>query len=139
MEKGKIYKCNESFVHPFIYIRVYDKNPDLFVGVMLTRYSGNKIDPNINFRQNHIIIHNHEILMEGTSYFVNDWLLKHFPEDDALLAGELTKEGLEYLENSLLSKKEPIPWSKRKSQFFKNSGLILINGTFQRHLENLGI
>jgi hypothetical protein len=117
MKKGEIFKSRQ-YEHPFIFIKNYNNDPDLFVGVMLTTTALYKGDVNINLRNEHIRVINAKEFRRSHSYVVNDWLLKKINAIDAPKIAELTEEGILYLDQSIPEDNEPILWDARQRIMF---------------------
>lgn len=123
MKKGYIYKADVVFVrgvrlyyHYFVFLSKLDSDKDSFLGIMLTHSTEKE------FSDNHLLKpqHFHTVDEEGKKYefqydnthVVHQLLEKNsFQNTTEQEKGQLTEEGLNYIE-SLLKEGKIMPWQE---------------------------
>lgn len=122
MIKGEIFfgrKSSEAY-HPIVYLEDYDSG--FFIGVMLT--SSNRYPGNILMKPEHIRIidekgNNFELTFNNT-HFVRAKLLKRIEWEPFRKVGELSEEGIQFIEDNINSNKA-ILWEEylKESEQYK--------------------
>ncbi len=110
MRKGEIIRGAKT-KHPIIFIK--RENQDSFIGCMLTHGTDKKFKGNTLFSKEHFRDRddngNVYDLTYSKSFFVDQRLIKEDEWGPFVKVGELTYEGIKYLEKNI-SHKKPISW-----------------------------
>ncbi|MBK7441131.1 MAG: hypothetical protein IPI65_06265 [Bacteroidetes bacterium] len=122
MIKGEIFfgrKSSEAY-HPIVYLEDYDSG--FFIGVMLTsskRYPGNILMKPEHIRINDEKGNNFELTFNNT-HFVRAKLLKRIEWEPFRKVGELSDEGIQFIEDNINSNKA-ILWEEylKESEQYK--------------------
>lgn len=116
MNKGDIVfgKRGSDAIHPIVYLRDYDD--DSFIGVMLTKssnYKSNVLMAEKHFKKADLEGKKYEFCFNDT-HMVNEELIKRGEWKPFKKVGELTDEGIEFIE-SQMSDENPMFWEDPSS------------------------